>query len=251
MVQPMFYAILQGTTVLTIGGNRFALSAAECAATSFGLPFIGQLENATPQSPYIAIRLDLDIDLLTNVMFDMPNAEDRWVCSAARGTLDGSVGDAFARLVRLLAAPEDRAVLGRHCEIELYYRLLQSPMGDTLRQLGRHHDRSRQIKTAADRLCANADKPVAIPQVAASVGMSVTSFHRHFKTITGYSPLAFQRQVRLLAARRRLSAGGISISQVAYAAGYASPSQFSREYKYLFGVAPSADLARGEQHPAA
>lgn len=87
-------------------------------------------------------------------------------------------------------------------------------------------------------------KPIVISELAASVGMSVTSFHRHFKAVTGYSPLAFQRQMRLLEARKLLAAGGMAVERVAYEIGYQSPSQFSREYKSMFGNAPLADLQR-------
>jgi AraC-like DNA-binding protein len=236
----MFYAVLQGKKVLRLGEQRFELAAGECAASSFGLPFTAQVEDATPAQPYAAICLDLDVDLLVEVMLDMPKVEDRWVCSAAGGRLDGAVGDALVRLVGLLSASDDRTMLGRPYERELYYRLLQSPMGDTLRQLGQRDSRLRQIKTVADWLTANADKPVAMSDLAASVGMSLTSFHRHFKAVTGFSPLAFQRQMRLLEARRHLLAGGVSVSRVAYAVGYVSPSQFSREYKRLFGMPPAA-----------
>lgn len=246
MFSPMFYAVLQGSKVMRLGEKRFDLLAGDCAASSFGLPFTAQLENATPTRPYIAIRLDLDVDLLVEVMLDMPRVEDRWVCSASGGRLDGAVGETFLRLVGLASAPDDRAILGRHYEREFYYRLLQSPMGDTLRQLGQRDNRLRQIKTAADWLTANANKPVVMSDLAASVGMSQTSFYRHFKAVTGFSPLAFQRQMRLLEARRLLSAGGLSVSRVAYAVGYVSPSQFSREYKSLVGEPPVASRARSK-----
>ncbi len=249
MFKPMFYGVLQGEKALTVGGNRFTLAAGQCAATSFGMPFVGQIDTASPTAPYVAIELDLDVDLLTDVMLDLPKVEERWVCSAAGGDLGGSVGEAFTRYVGLLGAPDDHAFLARHHEIELYYRLLQSSMGETLRQLGRRDSRSRQIKLAADWICTNAEKPMIIPELAAMVGMSLTSFHRHFKAVTGYSPLAFQRRIRLLEARRMLAAGGDSVSRIAYAVGYLSPSQFSREYKSLFGVPPAADLTRAERLP--
>jgi len=249
MFKPMFYAVLQGEKALTIGGNRFKLGPGQCAATSFGMPFIGQIEHAAPALPYVAVELDLDVELLTHVMLDLPKVAERWVCSAAGGHLEGSVGDAFTRFVALLASPEDQPFLARHHEIELYYRLLQSSMGDTLRQLGQRDSRSRQIKTAADWICTNAEKPLVIPDLAASVGMSLTSFHRHFKAVTGYSPLAFQRRIRLLEARRLLAAGGGSVSRIAYAVGYISPSQFSREYKTLFGLPPAAELMKVERSP--
>jgi AraC-like DNA-binding protein len=242
MFQPMFFAVLQGTKALRIAAHQLELRGGSCAVTSFGLPYVGQIHDATRAAPYIAVGLDLDLDLLTNVMLDMPKTEDRWACSAACGTLEGSLGDAFTRLTELAATPDDRRVLGRLYEAELYYWLLQSPMGNTLRQLGQRDSRSRQIKIAADWLCANPEKPVIIPDLAAKVGMSLTSFHRHFKVVTGYSPLAFQRQIRLIGARRLLLGGGVSVSRAAYKVGYVSPSQFSREYKNLFGVPPIENM---------
>lgn len=240
LFSPMFYTVLRGTKVLRLGEKRFDMSAGECAASSFGLPFTAQLESEAPTLPYVALCLDLDVDLLVEVMLDMPKYEDRWVCSTTGGRLDGALGEALIRMVGLLSAPSDQAFLSRSYEREFYYRLLQSPMGDTLRQLGQRDNRLRQIKTAADWLAANADQAVVMSDLAASVGMSQTSFYRHFKTVTGFSPLGFQRQVRLMEARRLLAAGGATISRVAYAVGYVSPSQFSREYKGLFGEPPSA-----------
>ncbi|KAF1004523.1 MAG: Virulence regulon transcriptional activator VirF [Luteibacter sp.] len=240
---PVFYAVLQGTKALTVGGNRFELTSGDCAAASFGLPFTSQLVEVSHTAPYVATCLQLDTALLIRVMLDMPKREDRWVCSAAGGKLDGAVGEAFIRLVGLLSSPDDIPVLGAHHEAELYYRLLQSSMGDTLRQLGQGNGRIRQIQTAANWLCANLDSPFVGADLAASVGMSLTSFHRHFKVVTGYSPIAFQRHVRLLEARKMLMSGSINVSGAAYAVGYLSTSQFSREYKRMFGTPPLADLA--------
>lgn len=229
-----------------MGGNRFELHAGACVASSFGLPYVGQLSDAVPARPYVAVSLDLDISALTGVMLDMPKHDDRWGCPAAKGELTGSVGNAFGRLVGLLSVPGDIDMLAPHYEIELYYRLLQSPMGNTLRQIGQRDHRLRQIKMAADWLAANHNMPVVISDLAASASMSLTSFHRHFKAVTGYSPLAFQRHVRLLEAKKLLAAGSTSVSQIAYESGYLSPSQFSREYKSMFGIPPAADLPRGD-----
>ncbi|MFB9948712.1 AraC family transcriptional regulator N-terminal domain-containing protein [Rhizobium puerariae] len=244
LFEPMFYAVVRGTKVLIMGANRFELLAGACAASSFGLPYTHQLAGATPDLPYIGISLHLDIGMLTRVMLDMPRRDDRWTCAVAAGGLDGSVGEAFVRLVGLLRHPDDIGVLAPLYEAELYYRLLQSPMGDTLRQIGQRNERFQQLKGAADWLAANHSEPVIIPDLAASAGMSVTSFHRHFKAVTGYSPLAFQRHMRLLEARKLLTAGSANVSRVAYQVGYLSPSQFSREYKSMFGNSPVADLHR-------
>ncbi|MFC3061386.1 AraC family transcriptional regulator [Paenirhodobacter populi] len=244
LFEPMFYAVLRGTKVLIMGANRFELPAGACAASSFGLPYTHQLTGATRDLPYVGISLHLDIGMLTRVMLDMPKRGDRWTCAVAADDLNGPVGETFARLVGLLNAPDDIDMLAPHYEAELYYRLLQGPMGNTLRQIGQRNERFQQLKTAADWLAANHSEPVVIPDLAASAGMSVTSFHRHFKAVTGYSPLAFQRHMRLLEARKLLAAGAANVSRVAYEVGYLSPSQFSREYKSMFGNAPIADLQR-------
>ncbi|MDR6665181.1 AraC family transcriptional regulator [Rhizobium sp. 1399] len=242
--EPMFYAVLRGTKVLIMGANRFELATGACAVSSFGLPYSHQLTGAKPNFPYVGISLHLDADILTRVMLDIPKREDRWTCAVAAGGLDGPVGDAFARLVGLLNAPDDIGALAPHYEFEFYYRLLQSSMGDTLRQVSQRNGRFQQLKSAADWLASNHSEPVNIPELAAASHMSVTSFHRHFKEVTGFSPLAFQRHIRLLEARKLLAGGSTNVSRVAYEVGYKSPSQFSREYKSMFGSAPVAYLAR-------
>jgi AraC-like DNA-binding protein len=242
--EPMFYAVLRGTKVLIMGANRFELTEGACAVSSFGLPYSHQLTGAKPSLPYVGISLHLDAGILTRVMLDMPKCDNRWTCAVAAGGLDRPVGDAFARLVGLLNAPDDIGALAPHYEFELYYRLLQSSMGDTLRQVSQRNDRFRQLKAAADWLASHHSEPVNIPELAAFSHMSVTSFHRHFKEVTGFSPLAFQRHIRLLEARKLLASGSTNVSRVAYEVGYKSQSQFSREYKSMFGSAPVVDLRR-------
>lgn len=242
--EPMFYAVVRGTKVLHMGVNRFELTAGACAASSFGLPYSHELTGAAPDLPYVGISLHLDVDMLTRVMRDMPHHAEQWACAVAASDLNGAVGDAFLRLVGLLDNPDDVGMLAHPYETELYYRLLQSPMGNTLRQIGQSNDRIRQIKAAADWLGVHNGKPVAIADLATSCGMSVTSFYRHFKAVTGYTPLTFQRQIRLSEARKLLASGRASVASVAYEVGYQSASQFSREYKKLFGHSPNADLQR-------
>lgn len=244
--EPMFYVILRGSKVLVMGANRFELSGGSCATSSFGVPYTHQLVSAAPGVPYVGISLHLDIPKLTRMMLDMPPREHRWTCAVKAGELEGAVGEAFGRLVGLLNSPADVGMLAPFYESELYYRLLQSSMGDTLRQVGQRNDRVQQIKFAADWLGANSEKSITISDLAAKAGMSSTSFYRHFRAVTGYSPLAFQRRMRLLEARKMLSAGAANVSSIAYDVGYQSASQFSREYKNVFGTSPVADLRKGQ-----
>ncbi|WP_198670786.1 AraC family transcriptional regulator [Oceanicella sp. SM1341] len=242
--EPMFYVVLRGRKVLTMGANRFELRPGTCAASSFGLPYSHQLAGASPGLPYVGVSLHLEAERIARVAQDMPRQEEGQACAVAAAELGGAAGEAFARLVGLVNSPGDIDMLAPLYERELCYRLLQGPMGATLRQLAPGDPRSRRIRAAADWLGSHSSAPVAIADLAAGAGMSVTSFHRHFKAVTGYSPLAFQRQMRLLEARRLLAAGGTSVAAVAYRVGYQSPSQFSREYKGRFGSPPAADLQR-------
>jgi AraC-like DNA-binding protein len=240
--EPMFYVVLQGTKVLTMGAHRVEVTPGSCASSTFGLPFTYQVTGATPELPYVGISLSVDVKSLNRVMLDMPKRDDSWAPAMVAGAFDGQIGDAFCRLVRLINAPDDIAVLAPHYEAELYYRLLQSVMGDTICQMGDRNERFDKLKKTADWLAANHSEAVVIGDLASVAGMSLTSFHRHFKAVTGYSPLTFQRQMRLREARKLLEAGIDSVAGVAYKVGYVSPSQFSREYKTMFGSSPVADM---------
>ena len=176
----------------------------------------------------------------------MPDAGARDAPSFAAAPGDATVLEPFERLLRLLAAPTDSPVLAGSFKRELCYRLLQGPLGDTLRQVGRRDSRFAQVRAAADWIGGNADKPLSVAQLAAQVGMSATSLHRHFKAVTGYSPLAYQRYLRLLEARRLLLASAAPVTSTAFTVGYASASQFSREYKRRFGEPPVRDIGSRE-----
>ena len=128
---------------------------------------------------------------------------------------------------------------------EADYRLLVAPFGGMLRSLIRHDSNASAIARAIGHIRGDIRSPIAVPDLARRIGMSASSFHKHFKTITATTPLQYQKELRLLEARRRLKAGGASVTATAYEVGYESPSQFSREYARKFGVPPSQDLAAG------
>ena len=146
----------------------------------------------------------------------------------------------------------------RRCSVrssrrEIHYRLLVAPFGGMLRRLIRHDSNASAIARAIGHIRGDIRSPIAIPDLARRVGMSASSFHKHFKTITSTTPLQYQKELRLLEARRLLKTGGASVTTVAYEVGYESPSQFSREYARKFGVPPSHDtasiIARETQRP--
>lgn len=147
------------------------------------------------------------------------------------------------RYLALADSPTDAKVLGPLTSKEIHYRLLMAPFGGMLRSLIRHDSNASTIARAIGHIRTNILEPIAIPDLARQCGMSVSSFHNHFKMITSTTPLQYQKELRLLEARRLLKAGGASVTTTAYGVGYESPSQFSREYTRKFGASPSQDLA--------
>ncbi len=148
--------------------------------------------------------------------------------------------DSLLRLLRLTDAPEDIALLGPMLERELLYRVLQSPQSAILRQIARADSRLAQIQRAVKWIRAH----LPVETLAGIASMSVSSFHRHFKVVTGLSPLAYHKQMRLQEARRRLLVEPRAVASVAFAVGHESASQFSREYTREFGMPPARDAAR-------
>lgn len=251
MFEPKFYLILQGAKLMTIGGATRRFAAGHCAISTLGLPFTSQVTQATCEAPYIGIEIELDPGLVGSVLLDAGNDVQRQAGDGANVQApafaemqaDSELLDTVGRLLRLLQTPADIAALAPLFERELLYRLARSALGPALLQL-LSSKRFAQVRSAVDWIRAHAHTPMCVPTLAALVGMSTTSFHRHFKAVTGTSPLAYQRHVRLLDARRQLAAGASDVTVAAFACGYASASQFSREYKRMFGVPPVRDALR-------
>ncbi len=238
MFEPKFYVLLQGAKRLAVGGRERAFAAGSCAVSAVNLPFSSQVTEASADTPYLGVELTLDARLVASLVLDMPDAVARRAPAIAEAPLSAAVAEPLGRLLGLLDAPADVPVLAAQVEREFCYRLLQGPMGDTLRQAVQNGTRFHQVRTAVERICANPFAPLRVGSLAGSVGMSVTSFHRHFKAVTSYSPLAYQRHIRLVEARRLLASGATNVTTAAFATGYASSSQFSRESRRMFGASP-------------
>jgi len=156
---------------------------------------------------------------------------------------DPGLLDALHRYLALADSPADAKVLGPLIAKEIHYRLLVAPFGGMLRRLIRHDSSASAIARAIGHIRGNMRSRIAIPDLARRVGMSVSAFHKHFKTVTSTTPLQYQKELRLLEARRLLRTGAASVSTAALEVGYESPSQFSREYARKFGLPPSQDTA--------
>ena len=156
--------------------------------------------------------------------------------------LDSTILGAFERLIHLLDYPDDIDFLASLIQQEIYYRLLIAEQGNKLRQLVVNGSHTHRITQATDWIKTHLNEAVVVEELASRCGMSVSGFHHHFKEITQLSPLQYQKSLRLMEARRLIQANDSQISQIAMQVGYESPSQFSREYKRLFGVSPSSEV---------
>ena len=237
LFEPKFYLVLQGAKRMTITGGTFDLGPGDCAVSILGLPFRYEVRTASPSQPYLGVGLTLDPGMVAALLLDMPAGPLADTPAFVTAAADAGIRESMDRLVRLAFTPEDVPVLAPLAERELLYRLLRSLLGGPLRRIAEGQGNIAAIRRAADRIRADAASPMHVKDVAAAVGMSQTSFHRHFKAVTGLSPLAYQRHIRLLDAQRRL-ANGAPVTSVAYEVGYRSSSQFSREYRRMFGVPP-------------
>ncbi len=248
--EPLLYFALQGTKRLHTGDRRFEHGPGTFLLSSVDVPVVCGVVEASAARPYAGVAIALDAAVVAALLVDLPPSSDPHAdadeSEAAMGTYPTTpaIEDALLRLLRLTEAPADIPVLGPMVERELLYRVLQSPNGTILRHLARTDSRISQIHRAVKWIRAHLTEPLPVDKLAGIASMSVSSFHRHFKAVTGLSPLAYHKQMRLQEARRRLLVEPRAVASVAFSVGYESASQFSREYARHFGMPPARDAAR-------
>jgi AraC-like DNA-binding protein len=238
--------VLQGAKRVTIGRRRLRYRGESYMLLSADLPVTGQVIEATGRAPYLAVSLLLEPASIAGLVLDVPapGAGSGAGFGLGIGALTPDLQEPLLRLLRLLDTPDDIRVLAPLAERELLYRLLQGPHGGLLRQLAIGDSRLSQVRRAIEWIRADLARPLRVEALAAHVGLSPSTFHRHFKAVTGLSPLQYQKQIRLQEGRRRLLGAPGDVTSVALAVGYESTSQFTREYARLFGLPPARDAAR-------
>jgi len=237
---PMLCLILQGRKEMTFGERTYRLGAGECALVSHDLPILSRVREA----PYLVVLLNIEADVLRSLYEDVGQLALQGEAQALEvHRADAQLLDAVGRYLALADSEMDARVLAPMLLKEIHYRLLASPLGRMLRSLLRHDSHASAIARAIALLRRDFRKPMVILELARAVGMSVSSFHEHFKRITSSSPLQYQKGLRLLEARRLLAAGSATATTAAFDVGYESPAQFSREYARKFGRPPSKDVA--------
>ena len=253
--RPTLCIVAQGRKQVVLGDRIFEYDASKYLVVTVDLPVSGCIVEASPHSPYLGLSFDLDPVRIAGLLLERPAAppgQGRATAALAVSALCGDLLDPLARLLRLLDRPGDIPMLAPLIEREICYRLLQGEQGDLLRQVATAGSHLSQIARAIDWIRKNYAAPSSIEELAARAGMSVTSFHRHFKTATTMSPLQYRTRFRLQEARRLLVGEERRAGAVAFDVGYDNPSQFNREYRRMFGLPPAADAARLRQsEPAA
>lgn len=252
LYEPRLCIVAQGRKIAILAGDTYHYDPLHYLVVSMTLPALGQIVEASPEHPYLSLRLDIDTDQLGSLLLEAPPERhadplDRGLY-AARAT--DALLDATLRLVRLLDEPGNVPVLAPMVQREIYYRVLTGELGHRLRELVTVGSRSHRIARAVKALRDGFHEPLSIDALADSLHMSVSSLHHQFKAATSMSPLQFQKNLRLHEARRLMIGEGLEASTAARRVGYESPSQFSREYKRLFGAPPRAEAVQFRLQPA-
>ncbi|MDO9607045.1 MAG: AraC family transcriptional regulator [Brevundimonas sp.] len=241
--EPMFCLVVSGSKQTVLGDVVYTYQTGECMVVSAELPVCGSVL----EPPYLAVSIDLNPTTIAAMMLetDAVAPPDQPPPSGIHiAPLDEDMVDPLTRMLRLLDRPDEIAVMTPMIERELIWRLLNSPYAATVRQIGSTESRLSGVSRAIRWIRANYATQVRVEDLSDMAGMSLSTFHRHFRTVTTMSPLQFHKQVRLQEARARLLSGGEGAAEAGFAVGYDSPSQFSREYTRRFGLPPARDAAR-------
>ncbi|MDU4843618.1 MAG: AraC family transcriptional regulator [Leclercia adecarboxylata] len=239
--RPLIAMLLQGRKCVTTGAERFDYGPGEAMVIAADVPTTSQITQASLRHPYYSLVLELDIAILRELQDATPAEQGGGPCVGIE-PMNAEVTDAAYRLARLFEHQHALAALGEGLRRELHYWLLRSVHGAAIRALGAVDSYSGRISRAVAVLRKDFTRTISVEELAGVAGMSVSVFHQHFRAITTTSPLQFQKQLRLIHARRLMLAEGTGIAQAAWAVGYASVSQFTREYARMYGVPPGRDM---------
>ena len=242
---PALCIVVQGAKEVVVGGEAYRYDPARSLLVSVDLPASARVVEASPERPCLAIRISLDLAVVGEFLADgtaapQPGPPTRGL---ALTRVEPPLLDAVGRLVALLDAPGDVAALAPLVHREITYRVLSGPQGFRLRQIAAAGAPAHRIARAIRWLKEHFAEPLGVEALARRVGLRPSAFHLHFKGVTGLSPLQYQKRLRLQEARRLMLGEGLDAAEAAFRVGYESPSQFSREYRRLFGAPPRRDVA--------
>ena len=239
--------VAQGAKIVMIGGDTYSYEAGQIALYSIDVPMAGRVTQASVSEPYLLLMIDLDHEKVAELALrvfphGLPQVPDSRSLNV--GDANAYIIDAATRLLELMTQPVDAELLAPLVRDEILIRVLRSAIGTRVAQIGKSDSSVHRIAKAVSRLRTDFDQVVNIEELAKLVNMSVTTFHRQFKTVTGMSPLQYQKTLRLQEARRLMLTAMMDAGAAGRRVGYSSPAQFSREYGRFFGTAPAKDIHR-------
>jgi AraC-like DNA-binding protein len=247
MHEPSICLITQGAKRVVLGEEAYEYDAQHYLFTSINLPTIVQIISASPERPYLGLKLKIDLREISQMMLDS-NLPAPGSQKPIRGMVTGVVTlpllTVFHRLVSLLDEQQDIPMMAPIIQREIYYRLLTGDQGAHLRQVASVGSNSQQIAKVIDWLKSNFTQSLRVDDMASQARMSSSAFHHQFRTMTALSPLQFQKSLRLNEARRLMMAENLDAAAAAFQVGYENPSQFNREYKRAFGTPPKQDITK-------
>lgn len=236
--RPLVCLVLQGSKHVTMGAQAFAFGAGDSLLIAADVPTVSQVTRASVNTPYLSLVLELDPAIIADLVMQMKAVLSTNSAPVQVEPTEAEVADAALRLMHLLDRPASVPVLHAQLVRELHYWLLAGRHGPAIRGLGWPGSHAGGVARAVALLRADFAQPLRVKRLAAVAGMSPSSFHQHFRTVTSLSPLQFQKQLRLIEARRLMLSIGMTSGSAAFAVGYESVHQFSREYGRMFGMPP-------------
>ncbi|MCS0615901.1 AraC family transcriptional regulator [Massilia kyonggiensis] len=245
--RPLVCLVLHGAKHVTMGSQSFTFRAGDSLVITADVPTVSQITEASLATPYYSLVLDLDPAVIAPLAADMAAIGDADSAPVRIEPTDSHVADTALRLMRLLDRPAALPVLRPALVREFHYWLLAGRHGAAIRRLGLPDSHVRRIARAVALLRTGYAQRLPVEKLATAAGMSPSAFHQHFRAVTSLSPLQFQKQLRLIEARRLMLAEGVNASHAAYAVGYESVQQFTREYGRMFGKPPMRDVAQAQQ----
>jgi AraC-like DNA-binding protein len=243
--EPSLTVFVQGRKSIQLGGKQYLCDESSFLLSSIEAPIQSRILEASPAVPLLSMHLRLRMSVVQEILSwdGLPeSAAPSRGSGLAVGETTAELLGACARLLELLDRPEDIAFLGPLIQREIAYRILRSPQGACLRAIATRGHPSQRAARAIAWLRANYTQPLRIEELARLAHLGVSTLHRQFRALTGMSPLQYQKQLRLQASRHLMLAEGIDATRAAYEVGYQSASQFSREYRRLFGRPPGRDI---------
>lgn len=247
---PCLCVVAQGRKHALFDGQVHVYDPLHYLVVSTSLPMTGRIIEATPQQPYLCLRVDLDTSMLNDLLRELGAAAPVRERSEGRPLMvartEPGLLEAVLRMLRLLDEPQAAPVLAPLALREIHYRLLVGAIGPQLRALCDTDGRTQRIAPAIDWLRRHYAEPLRVEALASAAHMSPSTLHQRFKAVTAMSPLQFQERLRLQEARRLMLSDGLDAAAAAHRVGYESPSHFSREYRRLFGAPPRREVSTAQ-----